>query len=228
MEKLQKKIPFIGEKAPKFSANSTIGKINFPDDFSDKYIIFFSHPADFTPICSSEFMTFAKHYDEFIALKSVLVGISADSLYSHIACLRTITEKLEFNGIKNISIKFPLITDSEKKIINQYGMVHADNDFPSRALFIIDPNGIIRASMFYPLYNGRNIKEIKRLLIAIQRHDEQNVATPANWHPGDDVISRNPRTIQEANERMEKISKLSNENKKCFDWFSCFQSDQID
>ncbi|MHA1744821.1 MAG: peroxiredoxin [Promethearchaeota archaeon] len=220
-EKINIRIPLIGESAPEFTAKTTAGNINFPHDFQGQYIILFSHPADFTPICSTEFMLFANLYKEFKALNTQIIGLSADSLYSHIAWLRTIHEKLEYKGLKHITVPFPVIVDTSQEIIGKYGMIHGDNDFPTRALFVIDPKGTIRASMFYPMYNGRNLEEVKRLLIAIQRHDKFAVATPANWHPGDQVIKRIPRTFEEANARMD----TPDPSEMCYDWFSCFQAD---
>ena len=220
-EKINIRIPLIGEQAPAFTAKTTAGDIHFPEDFRDQYVILFSHPADFTPICSTEFMLFSNLYHNFKALNTQIIGLSADSLYSHIAWLRTINEKLEYKGLKHVTVPFPVIVDSSQAIIGKYGMIHGNNDFPTRALFIIDPQGIIRASMFYPMYNGRNVEEIMRLLIAIQRHDKYRVATPANWQPGDPVIQRIPRTFEEANARMDQPEI----NEMCYDWFSCFQAD---
>lgn len=215
------RIPFIGEKAPTFSAKSTLGRINFPEDYQGKYVILFAHPADFTPICSTEFMTFAQNYPKIHALNTELVGLSADSLYSHIAWLRTIKEKLQYRNISNIDIPFPVIADMDKEIIHKYGMIHADNEFATRSLFIIGPEGKIRAFMVYPMYNGRNVQEVIRLLQAIQRNDKYKVATPAEWNPGERVIARIPRTITEANEKMSNIPS----DQECYDWFSCFRDD---
>lgn len=220
-DKLHIRIPLIGEQAPKFTATTTAGEIHFPEDFRDQYVILFSHPADFTPICSTEFMLFASNYQQFKNLNTQIIGLSADSLYSHIAWLRTIQEKLEYKGLKHVTVPFPVIVDSSQAIIGKYGMIHGDNDFPTRALFIIDPHGKVRASMFYPMYNGRNVEEVMRLLIAIQRHDKYRVATPANWQPGDSVIQRIPRSFEEANARMDQLDV----NEMCYDWFSCFQAD---
>lgn len=218
------RIPLIGELAPAFKAKSTHGVIEFPKDYQNKYVVFFSHPADFTPICSSEFMLFAQHYQKFKTLKTELIGISADSLYSHIAWLKDIKERLEYKGNKSQEIPFPVITDMDKSIIKQYGMIHANNEFATRSTFIIDPKGRIKAFMFYPMYNGRSIKEILRLLQGIQRNDQFSVATPADWNPGEDVIDRIPRSFDEALEKESLISK-KNPEKKCFSWYSCFRPD---
>jgi peroxiredoxin (alkyl hydroperoxide reductase subunit C) len=215
------KIPMLGERAPSFKASSTQGEINFPEQYRGKYIVFFSHPTDFTPVCSSEFILFAQLYAQFQALNSVLVGISSDSLFSHIAWLRTIEEKLEYRGSRHVKIPFPLIADVDRSITKLYGMRMTHTELTPRVTFIIDSQGIIRSFMFYPLYNGRNIEELLRIIKAIQKHELENVATPASWQPGEDVIASVPRTIAEADSRME--NKTS--NLKCYDWFACYQKD---
>ena len=229
-KKIYPRIPLIGEMAPRFTATTTQGIKSFPDDYKGKYLILFSHPADFTPICSSEFMTFTKHYQEFKNLNANLLGISADSLYSHIAWLKNIKEKLEFKGEKNVEIPFPVIADMDKIILKKFGMIHSNNEFSTRSTFIIGPEGRIRAFMFYPMYNGRSIQEILRLLKAIQKHTTESVATPAEWIPGDDVLDRIPRTFQEAIQKSEKIGKTLDaeknpKNLKCYEWYDCFRPD---
>jgi peroxiredoxin 2/4 len=184
------RIPLIGEVAPAFKAETTQGPINFPDDYKGKWVILFSHPADFTPVCTTEFMAFATMMPEFEALNCKLVGLSIDSTYSHIAWLRTIKEKLEYKEMKNVEVTFPLIADIKMEVAKKYGMLQpsADDTKAVRAVFLIDPNSKIRALIYYPLSNGRNFKEIKRLLMAVQTADANKVATPADWQPGDDVI----------------------------------------
>jgi len=188
-------MPRIGDKAPEFKAVTTQGNINFPSDYSGKWIILFSHPADFTPVCTSEFMTFASMQNDFTALNTQLVGLSIDGLYSHIAWLRTIKEKIEFKGLKNVEVTFPLIEDISMNVANKYGMVQPGESSTKavRAVFFIDPKGIIRAMIYYPLSLGRNFDELKRVIIALQTADAYSIATPANWQPGDDVIDNTPR-----------------------------------
>ena len=169
-------------------------------------MVFFSHPADFTPVCTTEFMTFATMQPEFEKLNCKLLGLSIDSTYSHIAWLRTIKEKIEYKGMKNVEVTFPVISDLTMEVSRQYGMLQpaASTTQAVRAVFIIDPKAMVRAILYYPLTNGRNIDEIKRLLIAMQHSDEHKIATPANWQPGDDVIVPPPGSCGAAKERVEK------------------------
>ena len=213
------RIPRIGDKAPEFKAISTQGEINFPGDYKGKWIILFSHPADFTPVCTSEFMTFSKREPEFTALNCQLVGLSIDGLYSHIAWLRTIKEKIEFKGMKNIEVTFPLIEDISMEVAKKYGMIQPGESSTKavRAVFFIDPKGVVRALIYYPLSTGRNFDELKRVLIAMQTADAYAVATPADWQPGDDVILPTAGSCGVAKERME-----NNEDEfTCYDWFFC-------
>ena len=170
MENQVNVMPRIGEKAPSFEAVTTQGKINFPSDYAGKWIILFSHPADFTPVCTSEFMTFGKMSKEFEDLNCQLVGLSVDGLYSHIAWLRTIKDKIDYKGMKNIEIKFPLIEDITMNVAKLYGMIQPGESSTSavRAVFFIDPQGTIRTIMYYPLSLGRNFDEIKRVLVGLQ------------------------------------------------------------
>jgi peroxiredoxin (alkyl hydroperoxide reductase subunit C) len=211
-------MPRIGDRAPEFKAITTQGDINFPFDYQGKWVILFSHPADFTPVCTSEFMTFAKMAPEFEALNCQLVGLSIDGLYSHIAWLRTIQEKIEYKGMKNIEVKFPLIEDITMEIARKYGMIQPGESSTKavRAVFFIDPKGTIRAIIYYPLSLGRNFAELKRALIAMQTADKHSVATPADWQPGDDVIVPTAGSCGIAKERME-----SKDGIKCYDWFFC-------
>ena len=220
-EKEYNTIPLIGDDAPSFTAKTTQGIINFPEDFKGKWVILFSHPADFTPVCSTEFMTFAHMQKEFDELNTQLIGLSIDSNYSHIAWLRTIAKDLEYKGMKNVQVTFPLIEDLKMDVARKYGMVqpNASGTQAVRAVFFIDPKAKIRALIYYPLSNGRNFNEIKRLLIAMQTSDLYGVATPADWHPGDDVIVPPPGSCGAAKDRME----TKDENVKCYDWFFCFK-----
>ncbi|NLH48995.1 MAG: peroxiredoxin [Myxococcales bacterium] len=215
------RVPLIGEKAPSFKATTTQGEITFPDDYKGKWVILFSHPADFTPVCTTEFMTFATMQDELKALNCELIGLSIDSHYSHIAWLRTIKEKIEYKGMKNVEVTFPLIADIKMDVAKAFGMVQpgASDTQAVRAVFYIDPDSKIRALIYYPLSNGRNFDEIKRLLIAMQTSDKHKVATPADWRPGDDVIVPPPGSCGLAKERMEK----PDPDTYCLDWFICFK-----
>ncbi len=211
-------MPRIGDKAPEFKAITTQGELNFPHDYEGKWVILFSHPADFTPVCTSEFMTFAKREPEFTALNCQLVGLSIDGLYSHIAWLRTIKEKIEFRGMKNMEVKFPLIEDITMEVAKKYGMIQPGESSTKavRAVFFIDPKGLVRAIIYYPLSMGRNFDELKRALIAMQTADMYNIATPADWQPGDDVIVPTAGSCGVAKDRME-----SNDDMTCSDWFFC-------
>jgi peroxiredoxin (alkyl hydroperoxide reductase subunit C) len=211
-------MPRIGDKAPEFKAVTTQGDINFPTDYSGEWVILFSHPADFTPVCTSEFITFAHLEDKFEKANCKLVGLSIDGLYSHIAWLRTIKEKIEFNGMKNIEVKFPLIEDITMEVAKKYGMIQPGESKTQavRAVFFIDPKGMIRAIIYYPLSLGRNFDEIYRALIAMQTSDKFSVATPADWNPGDDVIISPAGSCGVAEERM-----TSNNELHCEDWFFC-------
>jgi peroxiredoxin (alkyl hydroperoxide reductase subunit C) len=210
-------MPRIGDAAPSFKAVTTQGEITFPEDYKGKWAILFSHPADFTPVCTSEFMTFAHMAEEFRALNCELVGLSVDGLYSHIAWLRTIKEKIEFNGMKNVEVMFPLIEDITMEVATKYGMIMPgeSNTKAVRAVFFVDPKGIIRAIIYYPLSLGRNFDELKRALIAMQTADKHNIATPADWKPGDDVIVPPAGSCGTAKERMES------DEVTCHDWFFC-------
>lgn len=213
-------MPRIGDPAPEFKAVTTQGMINFPADFNGNWVILFSHPADFTPVCTSEFMTFAHMEAKFEEANCKLVGLSVDGLYSHIAWLRTIKEKIEYRGMKNIEVNFPLIEDITMNVAKKYGMIQPNEASTKavRAVFIIDPKGIIRAIIYYPLSLGRNFDELYRALIALKTSDEFNVATPADWRPGDDVIISPAGSCGVAKDRME--GKDSNVD-DCKDWFFC-------
>lgn len=211
-------MPRIGDKAPSFKAVTTQGEIDFPKDYSGKWIILFSHPADFTPVCTSEFMTFASMEKDFSKANCQLVGLSVDGLYSHIAWLRTIKEKIEYKGMKNVEVKFPLIEDIKMDVAKTYGMIQPgeSNTKAVRAVFFIDPKGIIRTIIYYPLSLGRNFDELYRVLIGLQTADEFSVALPADWRPGDDVIVPTAGSCGVAKERMDKKSDMT-----CYDWFFC-------
>ncbi|NLL68814.1 MAG: peroxiredoxin [Acholeplasmataceae bacterium] len=213
------KLPLIGDKAPHFEAVTTNGPITFPEDYKGKWVVLFSHPADFTPVCTTEFITFAQREPEFKALNTELVGLSVDSLHSHIAWLRAI-ENLTFREYKNTKVKFPLIVDISMNVSNLYGMIQPNQSTTQavRAVFIIDDKGIIRTILYYPLSTGRNFDEILRVIKALQTADKEGVATPADWVPGEPMIVPPAGTTEGANKRMEKP-----EDMVCQDWFFCFR-----
>jgi len=210
-------LPRIGDPAPEFTAVTTQGEINFPSDFKGSWTILFSHPADFTPVCTSEFMTFASMQEQFAEANCKLVGLSVDGLYSHIAWLRTIKDKIEYKGMKDVEVTFPLIEDITMNVAKKYGMIQPNEDTTKavRAVFFIDPQGIIRAMIYYPLSLGRNFDELYRALIALQTADEFDVATPADWRPGDDVIIGPAGSCGTAKDRMD------DDEIDCKDWFFC-------
>ncbi len=210
-------MPRIGDAAPEFKAVTTQGDIDFPDDYKGNWVILFSHPADFTPVCTSEFMTFATMEKKFNQANCKLVGLSIDGLYSHIAWLRTIKEKIEYKGMKDVEVNFPLIEDIKMDVAKKYGMIQPNEDSTKavRAVFFIDPKGIIRTIIYYPLSLGRNFEELYRVIIALQTSDEFGIATPADWQPGDDVIISPAGSCGAAKNRMED-SALD-----CKDWFFC-------
>lgn len=211
-------MPRIGDKAPEFKAVTTQGEIDFPKQYKGSWVILFSHPADFTPVCTSEFMTFAKLEKQFNELNCKLVGLSVDGLYSHIAWLRTIKEKIEYKGMKNMEITFPLIEDITMEVSTKYGMIQPGESTTKavRAVFIIDPKGIIRTILYYPISTGRNFDELLRIVTALKTADEFAVATPADWKLGDDVIVPTAGSCGVAKERMENKKDMH-----CYDWFFC-------
>lgn len=215
------RLPLIGEVAPSFEADTTQGRIKFPENYKGKWVILFSHPADFTPVCTTEFMTFASMQGEFRDLNCELVGLSIDSTFSHIAWLRTIKEKVQFRDMKNVEVTFPVISDLTMEVSRAYGMLQfsASTTQAVRAVFLIDPESKVRALLYYPLSNGRNFKEIKRLLMAMQMSDMHKVATPADWQPGKEVIVPPPGSCGAAKERVES----TDPSVRCIDWFLCFK-----
>ena len=219
----QFRMPLINDDAPAFKAVTTQGEISFPEDYKGKWVILFSHPADFTPVCTTEFMTFASMIDEFKSLNTELIGLSVDSLYAHIAWLRKIQE-LEWNGISGPEVTFPLIEDIRMDVARKYGMIQpgASTTQAVRSVFFIDPRGKIRAIIYYPLSLGRNFDEIKRVIQALQKADADNCATPADWRPGDDVIVPTAGSCGTAKERVES----DDPDMYCLDWFMCFRREK--
>ena len=212
-------MPRIGDPAPSFTGVSTQGPINFPADYSGKWVIFFSHPADFTPVCTSEFMTFASMQDEFAKYNTELLGLSVDGLYSHIAWLRTIKEKITFRDMKDVEVTFPLLEDISMEIAQKYGMIMPGEDTTKavRAVFVIDPKSIVRTITYYPLSLGRNFDELLRVIKALQTADHYDIATPADWRPGEPVIVPPAGSCGTAKDRMDG----KDEDVHCEDWFFC-------
>ncbi len=202
-------LPRLNERAPEFKAVTTDG-VKTLDDYKGKWLVLFSHPADFTPVCTTEFMAFANRADDFSKINTELLGLSIDSHYSHLAWMRNIKEKF------GVEIPFPIIADLDMKVATAYGMVHpgAADTSAVRATFIIDDKGILRAMVYYPMTNGRSIDEFVRLVTALQTSDANGVATPEGWQPGDKVIVPPPATAQAAEARMQ-------EGHECVDWYFC-------
>jgi peroxiredoxin (alkyl hydroperoxide reductase subunit C) len=212
MEEINKQIislPRLGEPAPGFEAITTDGMLKL-EDYKGGWLILFSHPADFTPVCTTEFIAFAEIYPELQKRGVELLGLSVDSVSSHIAWVRNVEEK---TGVK---IPFPIIADLDKEVSMLYGMIHPGQSKTEtvRCVFIIDHNQIIRAILYYPLTTGRNMDEIIRIIDCLQTTDEHRVATPANWQPGEKVIIPQPATQEGAEERLKQ-------DYECIDWYLC-------
>ncbi|WP_346894095.1 peroxiredoxin [uncultured Roseibium sp.] len=189
-------MPQLNKPAPDFTAPTTHGDISL-SDYKGKWLILFSHPADFTPVCTTEFMAFAKAAPDFKKLNCELLGLSIDSHYAHIAWMRNIKEKF------GVEIPFPIIADLSMDVAKAYGMIQpgASDTSAVRATFVIDPDGVLRAMVYYPMSNGRSIPEFLRLVTALQTSDANKVATPEGWQPGEDVIVPPPATAEGAEAR---------------------------
>jgi peroxiredoxin 2/4 len=203
-------MPRLNEPAPAFDAPTTHGRKR-AEDYHGKWLVLFSHPADFTPVCTTEFIAFAKRHADFQAINCDLLGLSIDSHYSHIAWERNIKEKF------GVEIGFPIIADLSMQVARAYGMIQpgASDTSAVRATFVIDPEGVLRAMLYYPMTNGRSIDEILRLVKAVQTSDASKVATPENWQPGDKVIVPPPATAAEAEVR------AASSDYECTDWYFC-------
>ena len=204
-------LPLIGEKAPEFEAPTTHGTLRL-SDYKGSWLILFSHPADFTPVCTTEFIAFSEIYPELQKRNTELLGLSVDSTSSHIAWVRNVEEKM---GVK---IPFPIIADLNKDVSTLYGMIHPAQSKTEtvRCVFIIDPDQVLRTILYYPLTTGRNMQEILRIIDALQTTDKHSVATPANWKPGDPVVVPPPHTAEAAEARVK-------EGYDCKDWYLCFK-----
>jgi peroxiredoxin (alkyl hydroperoxide reductase subunit C) len=199
--------PRLNERAPDFEAKTTHGPRKLKD-YEGKWLILFSHPADFTPVCTTEFMGFAKHHEEFKSLNTELLGLSIDSIYSHIAWVRSIKQNFD------VEIQFPIIEDLKMDVARSYGMIHpgAGDTSAVRATFFIDPKGTLRAMVYYPMSNGRSIAEFVRVIKALQQSDKTGFATPENWQPGEACIVPPPKTTADAESRMKSEHKVT-------DWY---------
>jgi len=204
-------MPILGEPAPDFEALTTSGVIKL-SDLKGKWVIMFSHPADFTPVCTTEFMAFSGVADELQSLNVQLMGLSIDSVHSHLAWIKNVKDKM------GVDIPFPIIADLDMKVAKKYGMIHPGQSSTAtiRTVFFIDDKGILRAMIYYPLSNGRYIPEIIRLVKALQTSDKYGVATPANWQPGDKVVVPAPKNKAEMDKRL-------SEGYECKDWYLCFK-----
>jgi len=205
------RLPALGEPAPDFTAETTHGPIRL-SDLKGKWVVMFSHPADFTPVCTTEFMAFAASYPELKSLNVQLLGLSIDSVSAHLAWVHAIKEKM------GVDIPFPIIADISMNIAKMYGMLHPGQSSTAtiRAVFFIDDKSVLRAMIYYPLQNGRYIPEIIRLVKALQATDAHKVSTPANWQPGDKVVVPPPKTAAE-------MEKRPSEGYECKDWYLCFK-----
>jgi peroxiredoxin (alkyl hydroperoxide reductase subunit C) len=200
-------MPGLNRKAPDFEADTTHG-VKKLSDYEGKWLVLFSHPADFTPVCTTEFIAFAEHYGEFKKLNCELLGLSIDSTFSHIAWVRNIKEKF------GVEIPFPVIADLSMDVAKKYGMIQpgASDTATVRCTFVIDDKGVMRAMVYYPMTNGRSIPEFLRIVKALQTSDAHGVATPERWQPGEKVIVPPPKTAADAEKRV-------SEGYECTDWY---------
>ncbi|MGB9748473.1 MAG: peroxiredoxin [Candidatus Woesearchaeota archaeon] len=209
-----KSLPLIGDKIPSFEAQTTMGKIKVPDFYKGKWFVLFSHPADFTPVCTTEFVAFQKRYQEFKKLNCELIGLSIDQVFSHIKWKEWINEKLK------VKIEFPIIADDQGEIAKSLGMLHPKKGKNTvRAVFIVDPNGTIRTILYYPQEVGRNMDEILRVVRALQVADREGVAMPANW-PNNELIGDNVIIPPATDEKtaMKRLTEFKN-----YDWWFCYK-----
>ena len=208
---MEGRMPLIGERFPSVEVQTTQGKVELPDVYSGKWFVFFSHPADFTPVCTTEFVAFQKRYDDFKKLGCELIGLSIDQVFSHIKWVEWIKDNLK------VEIKFPIIADTGK-VANLLGLIHPGKGTNTvRAVFVVDPNTTIRAILYYPQELGRNMDEILRMVKGFQISDREKVGIPANWPENelikDEVIISPPTDEKSAKERKAQY--------ECFDWWFC-------
>ena len=209
---MEGRMPLIGEKFPEIEVQTTHGKVKLPQDYAAKWFVFFSHPADFTPVCTTEFVAFQRRFDEFLKLNCQLIGLSIDQVFSHIKWVEWIGDNLK------VEIQFPVIADDTGRVANLLGLIHPGKGTNTvRAVFVVDPQGFIRAILYYPQELGRNMDEILRMVRGLQVADENQVAIPANWPNneliGDEVIVPPAKDEKTAKERVKQY--------ECFDWWFC-------
>lgn len=212
-------MPKLGEKAPSFEAQTTRGRIKFPDDYKGRWVVFFSHPADFTPVCTTEFVAFQKRYKQFRELNCELIGLSIDQVFSHIKWVEWIKENL------GVEIEFPIIADDLGEISKLYGLIHPGKGTNTvRAVFIIDPEGIVRAILYYPQELGRKVDEILRMVKGLQIADKHEVALPEGW-PENELIEDKVIIPPAADEKTakERLEKAKAKEIECFDWWFCYK-----
>lgn len=212
MEKIEHKFKVIGDKFPEVKVKTTHGMMSLPEEYKGKWFVLFSHPGDFTPVCTSEFYSFQKRYPEFRKLNTELIGLSIDQVFSHIKWTEWIKEKLK------VKIEFPIIADDMGLVAQQLGMIHPGKGTNTvRAVFVVDDNGIIRLILYYPQEIGRNMDEIVRAVKALQISDENKVALPANW-PENELVKDNVIIPPAADE---KTAQKRRSQKDCYDWWFC-------
>ncbi len=207
-----KRLPLLGEKLPEFTVKTTHGVKKLPEDYKGKWFVLFSHPADFTPVCTTEFVAFAKRYEQFKNLNTELIGLSIDQVFSHIKWVEWIENTLK------VKIPFPIIADDRGEVAEALGMIHNGKGTNTvRAVFIVDPQGILRLMLYYPQEVGRNMDEILRIVKALQLADKEGVAIPANWPDNelvkDEVIIPPASDVATAAKRTKEYT--------CFDWWFC-------
>ncbi len=221
----ENKIPLLGEKFPDLEVQTTHGKLKLPEHFKGKWFVLFSHPADFTPVCTTEFVGFQVRYDKFKELGTELIGLSIDQVFSHMKWTEWIKENIKVDG-KAVEIQFPIIADDTGKVAKRLGLIHsAKGTNTVRAVFIVDPKGAIRAILYYPQELGRNIDEILRMVKALQVADKNGVAMPHNW-PNNELVGDHV-IIPPASSEEEKMERLKDKEKgkiECFDWWLCHKS----
>ncbi|MFC6040818.1 peroxiredoxin [Paenisporosarcina macmurdoensis] len=212
--------PLLGERFPSVEVDTTLGKKKLPDDYAGKWVVLFSHPGDFTPVCTTEFIAFQNKIEEFKGLNTELIGLSLDDVFAHMKWIEWIRDHF------NVSITFPIIADQLGKVALQLGMVSPElGSSTVRTVFILNPNGVIALTLNYPPSVGRNIDEILRVLSALQVSVKNSVATPVNWpnneYLGDQVIIPPPRDVMAAQKRMEEAEQG---DVQCLDWWFCYKS----
>ncbi|MCD6477683.1 MAG: peroxiredoxin [Candidatus Aenigmarchaeota archaeon] len=217
-------IPLLGDKFPEMEVTTTHGKIKLPDHFSGKWFILFSHPADFTPVCTTEFVAFQQRYDKFKKLNCELIGLSIDQVFSHMKWTEWIKENIKIDG-KPVEIRFPIIADDTGDVACQLGIIHPSKGTNTvRAVFIVDPKGTVRTILYYPQELGRNMDEILRIVEALQISDKNGVAMPANW-PSNEIIGDRVMVPPASDEKTakERLEKAKSGEIECFDWWLCYK-----